>query len=64
MSLSDLHTVQKCLSFIICSSIYDNLEIPEKNITAFQEWQLPKPIDFNKYLPQIPTEENKSQPED
>lgn len=40
MSLSDLHTVQKCLSFIICSSIYEKLGIPEKNISAFQERHL------------------------
>lgn len=37
MSLSDLYTVQKCLSFIICLSIYNRLEVPERNIHAFRE---------------------------
>ena len=61
MSLSDLHIVQKCLSFIICSSIYEKLEIPEQNIYAFQEWQLPKPLDLDKYFPKAPIEDNKKE---
>ncbi|WDV28150.1 hypothetical protein [Aeromonas caviae] len=57
MSLSDLHMVQRCLSFIICSSIYDKLGIPAGNIVAFQDRQLPKPIDFSKYFPEPPIRE-------
>lgn len=57
MSLSDLHMVQRCLSFIICSSIYDKLGIPAGNIVAFQDRQLPKPIDFSKCFPEPPIRE-------
>jgi hypothetical protein len=48
ISVLDLYTVQKCLSIIICSSIYEMLEIPEENITNFQEMHVPRLYDPDK----------------